>query len=256
MKKIIFPLLLTLSALTPPAFAGFDQCKDARDFQGCMSVMDSKHTIDGLTPLRQALKQVAARLRAGTSLRDSTITFQPVVDALALVADTHADTDTVRNAQKAYRLFEAYQFAWQTRIDAIAHSMNEYATGGESFYGCEMLKVSADNFDKVLGRPAIRWNYKKGLFGMTICRVKPHQLPEAYMRPIVIQALETAAIDPKVIAAQRAAEAERRRRCALGPWQRHLDAKPGLKAWAKANPQLAEAKKQKFLSNPKNQTSC
>ena len=251
---------LSVLALAIPAqaqdAAQFEKCKDARDFKGCMAVMGSPHTQDGLTSLRQSLKQVAARLRAGTSLRDSTMAFQPVVDALALVSTSHANSDTVRKAKKASALFEAYQYAWQQRIEATSYSLNQYASGGESFYGCEILKITADNFDRLLERPAINWNYKKGLFGMKICRVKPHQLPEAYMRPIVIRALEAAAIDPKVLAAQKAAAAERRRLCALGPWKRRLESNPGLKAWVEANPALAEAQKEKFLSDPKNQTSC
>ena len=101
-----------------------------------------------------------------------------------------------------------------------------------------------------------RRSYKKGLLGSHVCRVKAHQLPEAYMRPIVIRALEDAAIDPKVLAAQKAAAAERRRLCVLGPWKRRLESNPGLQAWAKANLALAEAQKKKFLSDPKNQTSC
>lgn len=218
--------------------------------------MGSPHTQDGLTSLRQSLKQVAARLRAGTSLRDSTLTFQPVVDSLALVAGLHDDTDTVQKAKKATALFEAYQFAWQTRIDNTAYSMNQYASGGYKFYGCKALKLTADNFDNVVGYTAIGWSYKKGLLGSHVCRVKASQLPEAYMRPIVIRALEDAAIDPKVLAAQKAAAAERQRLCALGPWKRRLESNPGLQAWAKANPALAEAQKTKFLSDPKNQTSC
>lgn len=134
--------------------------------------------------------------------------------------------------------------------------MNQYATDGYKFYGCKALKLTSDNFDSLLGYTAIGWSYKKGLLGSHVCRVKAHQLPEAYLRPIVIRALEDAAIDPKVLAAQKAAAAERSRLCALGPWKRRLESNPGLQAWAKANPALAEAQKKKFLSDPKNQTSC
>ena len=230
------------------------KCAQVADYAGCMAFQTGAvASTDSTSALRTALKQVAARLRAGTSLRDSTLTFQPVTDALA-VADQ--STETAKKVTKAAALFEAYQLAWSTRIDHTAYSMNQYATDGYKFYGCKALKLTSDNFDSLLGYTAIGWSYKKGLLGSHVCRVKAHQLPEDYMRPIVIRALEDAAIDPKVLAAQKAAAAERRRLCALGPWKRRLESNPGLQAWAKANPALAEAQKKKFLSDPKNQTSC
>ena len=54
-----------------------------------------------LINLKDAMKQVSARLNAGTSLRDSTISFQPVIDALALAEDLHSDSYTVKNTRKA-----------------------------------------------------------------------------------------------------------------------------------------------------------
>ena len=83
------------------------------------------------------------------------------------------------------------------------------------------------------------------------------------MRPIVNRVLREGAISPKEIAARAKAEEERlakiqreRELCALGPWKRYLEENPGMKIWAEANPGPAEAKKKKFLANPKNQSQC
>ena len=64
-----------------------EQCKDARDFVGCVKAFTTPAAApdDGLGGLRSAMKQVAGRLEAGTSLANSTNTFQPVVDQLAIV---------------------------------------------------------------------------------------------------------------------------------------------------------------------------
>ncbi|QNI68488.1 hypothetical protein [Synechococcus sp. BMK-MC-1] len=107
-----------------------------------------------------------------------------------------------------------------------------------------------DSFDRV-ARTSTGWNYKKGAFGSKFCTVRAGQLPEQYMRSVVIRRLEQASIDPKIIAAQEA-EAERQRELAeLTAWERHLEENPGLKAWAEANPSLAEQKRKEWATkNP------
>ncbi len=136
-----------------------------------------------LINLKDAMKQVSARLNAGTSLRDSTISFQPVIDALALAEDLHSDTYTVKNARKAAELFDVLQMAWDTRISAYNREWSEYSE--HKTYNCEALKLTADEFNRVYGSTIIPWEYKKGLFGIKACQVPYGSLPEDYMRPII-----------------------------------------------------------------------
>jgi hypothetical protein len=143
----------------------------------------NKEKEEKLTNLQNAMKQVAARLDAGTSLRDSTISFQPVIDALALAEDSHPETYEVKNARKAAALFDVLQMAWDTRIKAYNREWSEYSE--HKTYNCEALKLSADSFNRVYGSTIIPWEYKKGLFGIKACQVPYGSLPEDFMRPII-----------------------------------------------------------------------
>lgn len=254
MNKILLPLVFAF-LLPSPAISQVDpkvaaQCKDARDFQGCVAAFTTPaQSVDELAPLRGAMKQVAARLRSGTSLRDSSATFQPVVDELALVEGRHSDSLAVQKARLASDLFDALQIAWNYRIKATT----TYA--GEKFYNCKVLKTSADMFNRVYGTNAINWSYKKGLLGHT-CRVAYGQLPEDYMRPIINRQLIKGAEDPKLIAARELKRKKQQELCAMGPWNRYLSENPAMAAWAKSNPQLAEAKKQEIINDPKRKNDC
>jgi len=260
--KHLFLLTLLLSAGS--AYAQVDpevaeQCKDARDFQGCVKAFTSPAAAsdDGLTALRNAMKQVASRLSAGTSLNDSTSTFRPVIDELAIVESQYPDSLAVKNAQRASKLFDVLQVAWAARIKATSYLY------GEKFYNCKILKKSADLFDTAYGSSVINWNYRKGLFGLTTCQVGYGQFPEDSMRPIINRLLREGAISPQEIAAREKAEAERlanlkreQELCALGPWNRYLEENPGMKAWAEANPGLADDKKKEILADPNSKKAC
>lgn len=237
-------------------------CIEAKDYAGCVKAMTSAPAAqeDSLTPLRSAMKQVAARLRAGTSLRDSTGTFQPVVDQLAVVEASNPDALAVQKAKLASRMFDATQLAWDTRIKVKAYGLEQY---GMNVYNCKALKMTVDNFNSIPGAPYVSWDYKKGLFGIDSCRVDTNQLPEAYMIPLVARVLDEGAISPAEIAAEEKAKQERKAAaerekelCAMGPWNRYLEENPGMKKWVEANPAAAESTKKKFLANPKNQSSC
>ena len=138
------------------------------------------------------MKQVSRRLAARTSLRDSTETFRPVVDQLAIVESQYPDSLAVKNARLASNLFDALQIAWDARIKAENYELNKY--GGDKVYNCEALKLSADNFDRAYGSSVINWLYSKGAFGWTACKVPYGSLPEDNMRPIVNRVLREGAI--------------------------------------------------------------
>lgn len=234
-------------------------CVEAKDYSGCVKSMTSAPVPeeDSLTPLRNAMKQVAARLRSGTSLRDSTLTFQPVVDQLAVAESVSPDSLAVQKAKLASRMFDALQLAWDTRIKV---STSIY---GETIYNCKALKLTVENFNSIPGAPSVYWDYKKGLFGINSCRVPYGQLPENYMMTAVARVLDEGSVSPAEIEARDKAKKEREEKakreqelCALGPWNRYLEENPGMKKWAEANQTAAEVAKEKFLKDPKNQSAC
>jgi hypothetical protein len=256
-QLLILPILVAVAA---PAFAQVDpkvasQCKEARDFLGCVKAFTSPATAPGdeLDGLRGAMKQVAGRLSAGTNLRDSTSTFQPVIDALALVETSHSNSLAVQQAQLASKLFGVMQTAWDLQIKSKSYELSQYLKG-EDVYACEVLKQSADAFDAAYGSPVINWQYKKGVFGISTCRVSYGRLPLDSMYPVVIRVLREGSISPNEIAARDAEEKERlsklqreRELAALGPWKRYLEENPSIKKWVEANPAAAEKEKEKFL---------
>ncbi len=267
MNRSLITVALLLSSI--PAFAqqidpkAHKLCRDARDYAGCVKAFTTAAPPqeDPLTPLRNAMKQVAARIRAGTSLRDSTGTFQPVVDQLAVVQASNPDAIAVQKAKLASRMFDALQLAWDTRIKAVNHSLSQYT--GAIVYNCRALKATVDEYNAIPGAPFVSWDYSKGLFGWDACRIEYSQLPEAYMASKVATVLDEGAISPSEIAAREkevkdreAKAALERTMCAMEPWNRYLEEKPAIKQWAKANPAAAEAKKKKFMADPKNQNNC
>jgi len=154
-------------------------------------------------------------------------------------------------------MFDALQLAWDARIKV---STSLY---GETFYNCKALKLTVENFNSIPGAPAVYWDYKKGLFGIDSCRVPYGQLPEDYMMTAVARVLDEGSVSPSELAAREKAKKEREAKakreqelCALGPWNRYLEENTGMKKWAEANPAAAEAAKEKFLKDPKNQSSC
>ena len=112
-------LLLVAFLVTTPVNAEISDdvkatCMAAKDFVGCVKALSgdiSDDSTDELTALRGAMKKVAARLSSGTSLRDSTITFQPVIDQLALVSDSCPNELATKAASRAVKLFDTYQLA-------------------------------------------------------------------------------------------------------------------------------------------------
>jgi hypothetical protein len=256
---VVVAFLVATPVYAAPSPEVAAKCKDARDFQGCVKAFTTAAPTeeDALTPLRNAMKQVAARLRSGTSLRDSSEVFRPVVDQLAIVQSQYPDDIAVEKAKLASRMFDALQLAWDTRIKV---SSSLY---GETFYNCKALQITVENYNSIPGAPAVSWGYKKGIFGIDTCRVPSSQLPEVYMMQNVVRVLDEGAISPAEIAARKKAQEEReakaareRELCAMGPWNRYLEENPGMKKWVEANPIAAEDTKKKFLAKPENEKEC
>ena len=139
-------LLAALFVATPVSAEISDEvkatCMDAKDFVGCVQALSGGVDIkplDDIDPLRDAMKQVAARLSSGTSLRDSTLTFQPVIDNYATSKDKSPDSIAVIGASKAIELFDILQSSWQTRINSL--SMMGSGPGSSPVYSCYATKM-------------------------------------------------------------------------------------------------------------------
>ena len=246
--------LLLFSVPVVKANPHHDACLKAADYEGCIKVMtygvQSSET-DSLTKLRSAMKQVASRLVSGTSLRDSSSVFQPVVDAHAVVPEEQQDTLAYQAASLAIDLFDDTQDIWQRRISGSIYMSSlgliQLPKACELYQS--MVRVAAAR----TGDPqAFSWSYQtKGLLGTTC---KWSSAPETPVYRYTIGVLRDGSTDPKEIADYTAKLVEAKRLAALGPWQRYLDQNPGVAQWAKANPTLAEKRKaeyvQKYGSDP------
>jgi len=253
--------------LAAPAIAVVDpkvaaQCKDARDFVGCVKAFTSPAAVptdDGLDGLRNAMKQVAARLSAGTNFRDSTLTFQPLVDALALAEYDKQGSLAVQKANMASRLFNVMQAAWELQITGKNHEWSKYS-GGAGVWSCAATTQIIDRFNTVYGSSVINLGVtKKGLFNLDVCMIPIGQMPLDYMYPVVIRVLNEGSISPAEIASREAqakeADAKRKREeemARMEPWEKHLEKNPKLKEWVNANPKVAEIEKAKFLGRQSN----
>ena len=248
MKQL--PLLLFLfSAFASSASAAtttnsHNACLNAADYAGCMQVQThgvAPPASDELSKLRGAMKQVASRLASGTSLRDSSLVFQPVIDAHAVVPPEQHNTLAYQAADMAIDLFDDTQSIWQARISGITCTS----------YGCSQLASACDSYNARVkyaaaktGNPnAFRWNYKTG--GWFGCRFGSN--PEVPVYRYTIGVLRNGATDPQEIADYTARLADAKRLAALGPWKRYLERNPGMAAWAKANPTLAENKRVAYI---------
>ena len=113
------------------------------------------------------------------------------------------------------------------------------------------MDAQVDLFNGVAGKKAVdfRWQ-SQGFLVLGYC----HRLtarPETLMYNYVIGVLKDGATDPAQIKDYQARRTEAVRLAKLGPWQRHLESRPDLKAWAEANPQAAVKAQEKFnAENP------
>ena len=220
---------------------------DAKDFVGCVQALSGGVDIkpsDNIDPLRDAMKQVAARLSSGTSLRDSTLTFQPVIDNYAISKDKSPDSIAVLGASKAIELFDIIQSSWQRRINSM--SMVGSGPGSIPGYSCHATKDGVESFNNVVGQNVI--NFKvKGLFGLTFgCQESVGNGHERLMMSFVIGLLNEASQDPSLARTYREKRLERLRLANMEAWDKHLEQNPSKKVWATANPKMASVEREKY----------
>lgn len=232
-------------------------CIEANDYIGCVKTLSGGVKIekdDGLKSLRAAMKQVSARLSSGTSLRDSSMIFQPVIDQLALVEDDYSTSLAVKASNKASILFDIIQSAWQGRIDTL--SVQDY---GRNMYSCGPTQRGIDQINEVVGSTAVlQYSVKEKnnqrltdnalavMFSGGGCSEATVKHNERLMISFVIGVLKEGAVDPSLIEKYEADRAEKIRLANMEAWEIYLERNPGTKAWAAANPAMAEKERIKY----------
>ena len=236
------------------------QCKDARDFLGCVKAFTQpqQQPDDGLGNLRSAMKQVSARITRGFSLRDSTLFFQPLTDQLALVSRQYPDSLAVQNASKSAELFNIVQSAWQSRINSL--SVSQYMTT----YSCQPTKNGVAAFNAAAGKTAVSYSIKKGWLGISLfCMESVGTGHEAMMLSYIARLLDEGSVSPEEIAERERAVLESKAKaarevelCKMGPWNRRLEENPKLKEWAKANPSAAKKEMDRYIAKESDKADC
>ena len=251
MKRL--SILVALWAIGTPVLAQVDpqvaeQCKDARDFLGCVKAFtEPAISSDELSALRDAMKKVASRLASGTSLNNSSSTFQPVIDAHAVIAGDKQNSLAYQSASMAINLFDLTQSVWQSRISNTALSMGMGSVPGVThlYHQCVSFRNQVGSSYSIIGK-SIYWGFKEtGMFGGG-CNLSGNT-PESPLYRQTIGILREGATDPNEIKEYSVKLKEAKRLAALGPWSRYLEKNPGMAAWAKVNPDLAEEKKTKYI---------
>ena len=260
-RLLIAAAVIIASQVQLPASAQIDpkikaECMKAQDFVGCMKALSGNVELKNTSEvenLRTAMKQVADRISFGTSLRESNLFFQPVIDNLALAKEKEPNSLAVRSSSKAAELYGVVQGGWQARIDS-------YRGGAES-YSCRAVQTAIDRFNAIVGAKVIKpysavRNKEEdslvgGFFDTDTCVKETALVNEGRMLAFVAGVLREGAVDPAAISKYESDRAEKIRLASFDEWQKHLESDPTLKQWAKINPKLAEQKRIKFNSeNP------
>jgi len=222
-----------------PAIAQVDpkiaeMCMKAQDFSGCVQTMTGGDptTTDEVQKLRSVMKQVAARLDNGISYRDSTNMFQPLVDQLAIAKDGNESELAVKVSSFAEILYNIMQESWYNSIkyDGIALGANDPIVRWNSVIGTENIKPL-----KV-----------KRMLGLELVDETAHNASVRLMYNFVSGILKEGAVKQQEIDAFNKQRDEVIKRSSMDSWARYLDANPGIAAWAKANPAVAEAKRVEY----------
>ena len=227
-------------------------CMDAKDFVGCVQALSGKvpnESSDDLQSLRDAMRQVSARIGFGSSLRDSTLFYQPVIDAYALAVVNNPDALPVKAAAKATQLFDLVQIAWQARINN-KRSYDEFGI----LYPLKITRDAVKAFNKSVGSDVVEYKQHGNFFGQT--SRKTGYVNEGKMMEFIQGILLEGSVDPSVVDKYESERESQIRRANTEAWEEHLSKNPSLKAWAAANPSMAAKARVDFnAKNPRKPVS-
>ena len=97
---------------------------------------------------------------------------------------------------------------------------------------------------------------KGGFLGANFCTEATVKHNERSLSRFVIGVLREGAVQPEMIEKYENDRAEEMRLANMEAWQKHLEKNPGLKAWADANPKMAESERKKYnRKNPQEKVS-
>jgi len=246
-------LLLAVFLIANPASAEISEevkatCMKAADFLGCVKALSDESSVGNsqIESLRRSMKQVSARLNSGTSLSDSSLTFQPLIDAQALIEQEDKDTLAYKTSTVAIKLFDQTQKTWNARIKQTRYS--KHRRNGYFWYeDCVYFNSLVNEFNAIVGKRAIEWTSSRD--GTFDCKMDNY--PETPMYYYVSKLLEQGSIDPSRIKKFQEQRAEKVKVQNMEAWDRHLRENPVKAKWAKANPELAEQARYKYnIENP------
>ena len=207
-----------------------EMCMKAQDFSGCVQTMTGggTATTDEVEKLRSVMKKVAARIENGVSYRDSTEAFQPLVDQLAVAKEGNENELAVKVAEKAESLFNIMQESWYNsiRYDGIAIGANDPIRQWNSVIGKEHIAPLKEN-----------------CFGYCSVKESEHDASLILMDKFIIGILREGVVSQSTIDEFNAKRDEAIRLSKMDAWNKHLAVNPGMAAWAKANPAIAETKR-------------
>lgn len=233
------------------------ECMKAQDFVGCVKALSGtveSKTVDEVENLRVAMKQVADRLAFGTSLLESTETFRPVVDALALAKEKDPTSLAVKVAKKATDIYSLIRSGWQGRINGLTKNII-----GEPAYSCIPTQRAIDQVNQEVGSKAIiPYSASKNrevdslpTGFMAVCAEETVKANELKMIQFVAEILREGAASQSLINKHENERKKSYMEAEYSLWQQHLRENKELERWVKANPKLADQKRKEFnAANP------
>ena len=228
------------------------KCLEARDFEGCIDSnisQDAKEQKDSENndPLRAQMKKTAKLIRQSRGFEEASDAFQSL-ERFSLAEDAISLSSQV--SSKVSQMFLKHEQEWTSFKKA--HALYNPSYG--KLHSCKRLKKIVNSFNSGVGSEVVKYTayVKAPITGMHVCNERSLFLHERDMLVFLAGSLEEGAIDPNIILEFNEAVKVKEDLANQDSWFKHLNEKPGLKAWSLANPSAAEKARIKW--NKKNPT--
>ena len=255
---LFIPLLNITAASASPELSNnipseiLQKCLEARDFEGCIDSNISQDTkeqknSENNDPLRDQMKKTAKLIRQSRGFEEALDAFQSL-EQFSLAEDAISLSSQV--SSKVSQIFLKHEQEWKSFKKAHAF----YNPSFGKMHSCNRLKKIVSSFNSDVGSETVKYTayVKAPITGMHVCNEMSLFLHERDMLVFLAGSLEEGAIDPDIILDFNEAVKVKEDLANQDSWFKHLNEKPGLKAWSLANPSAAEKARIKW--NKKNPT--
>lgn len=255
---LFIPLLNTTAASASPELSNdipseiLQKCLEARDFEGCIDSSISQDAneqkaLENNDPLRDQMKKTAKLIRKSLGFEEASDAFQSL-EQFRLAEDAISLSSQV--SSKVSQIFLKHEQEWTSFKKA--HALYNPSYG--KLHSCKRLKKIVNSFNSDVGSEVVKYTayVKAPITGMHVCNGRSLFLHERDMLVFLAGSLEEGAIDPNIILKFNEAAKVKEDLANQDSWSKYLNEKPGLKAWASANPSAAEKARIKW--NKKNPT--